>query len=173
MAAQREDDGTLGRDAQMLLKRRGSLTGFQAWLPATMSQVRSLPGTDYRGVDMSTADLSDQWLRRYDLRRATLRLATLDGAHLLRCDLRNADLRGASLRTTRLLACDLRGADLRDVDLRGAQFDRAQGSTAFEGCRLSGASLDGVTWVDCTYAAETDWPVDFDPGAAGLRCMSR
>ncbi len=50
------------------------------------------------------------------------------------------------------------GADLRDIDLRGADLIKAN---------LSGADLRGADLREAKYNANTKWPDDFDPEAAG------
>ena len=153
-------DGSLGVDA-IGLDRRGLMD-----LLGAVQYDRRRRDFDLHGVDLSTADLRGASLRRVDLRCANLRMATIS-ISIAWSDLRWADLRGASLRKARLSASDFRYADLRDCDLRYAEFDVAQGLEGWDGCDLRGANFDGADLRDATYRAETIWPANFDPVAAG------
>lgn len=169
MSRRREiDDGEFGSDLLGALRAHGSLVGFRRRESDTSPKgPRRLPGRDYRGADLTSADLSGVWLRDYDFRRSTFRLATLDGAWLTAVDLRGADLRGASLKEASICACDLRGTDLRGAFLRNARFAHRHGHTGLEGTDMEGADLREVDLRGATYCAETRWPIGFDPEAAG------
>lgn len=161
--------GTIGVDAAALMAKRGSLSGIRSDVGTAFVP---LPGSDYRGADLSSADLTNAWLKRYDLRGVNLRLATLRNTHLLRCDLRWADLRGASLRASRISACDLRHADLRGADLRAVEFGVAQDDVGWRGCNLADALLDDADLRGTRYRLETIWPDQFDPDAVGAIVLS-
>jgi uncharacterized protein YjbI with pentapeptide repeats len=90
---------------------------------------------DFRGANLSCADL----------RGATLRDANLRGAHLSCADLRDATLRGADLRGANLSCADLSCANLRGANLRGANL---------RGADLRGADLScaDLSYADLSYA---------------------
>lgn len=161
-------DGSLGVDAQALLARRGSLMGIRSDVATAFVP---LPGRDYRGADLASADLTGQWFKRYDFVCANLRLATLRRVHIQWSDLRWADLRGATLRDGSISASDLRHADLRGTDLRNTSFDAAQGNTGWRGCNLAYANLDNANLRGCRYRRETIWPDGFLPEEAGAEPM--
>src|SRR5438067_5109615 len=151
-----------------LIARRGSLMGIRSDVATAFSP---LPGRDYRGADLASADLSGQWFKRYVFACANLRLATLKRVHLLWADLRWADLRGATLRDGRISASDLRHADLRGADLRGVTLGVAQGNAGWRGCNLTDAKLDDADLRGVRYRPETIWPDGFIPEEAGAERM--
>jgi uncharacterized protein YjbI with pentapeptide repeats len=161
-------DGSLGVDAQALLARRGSLTGIRSDVATGFVP---LPGRDYRGADLSSADLTGQWFKRYDFVCANLRLATLKRVRLLWTDLRWADLRGATLRDGSISASDLRHTDLSGADLKNITFGVAQGNAGWRGCNLAHAKLDGADLRGARYRPETIWPDGFLPEEAGAEPM--
>ena len=105
----------------MDMKRRVNVTGL---LPDVLS--------DFRGKNLSGANLIQAPLAYADLRGADLRNANLLYANLCFADLRGAELAGASL-----LCTDLRGADMRGANLTGADLQEAQ----MKGANLTGADL--------------------------------
>ncbi len=130
-----------------------------------------LPGHDYRGADLASADLTGQWFKRYVFVCANLRLATLRRVHLSWSDLRWVDLRGATLRDAAISASDLRHADLSGADLRNIRFDVAQGNAGWRGCNLRYAKLDEADLRGVRYRTETIWPDGFVPEEAGAEPM--
>ena len=147
--------GELGADAAAFLRTRGSLLGIRAADVGTWDS--PLPGRDYRGADLTSADLSGHHFKGYDFRAARLRLATLDGAFFLRCRFVGADLRGTSLRRASFAACELMDADFRDADLTGARFGVASDTTGWLGCDLTGAQLQGATLRGIDVHPNTRW----------------
>jgi uncharacterized protein YjbI with pentapeptide repeats len=154
-------DGTVGLDARKLAKD-GTLAGIHG----------PLSGCDYRGADLSTADLSGLPLRGYVFACAQLHLATLQDASWLRCDLRWADLSAANLRRASLSACDLRHTDLTNADLRGARFGVAQDHDGWRPCHLGDADLSGADLRGCRYHTDTIWPTGFDPEIVGAQPLN-
>lgn len=161
-------DGTLGADAAKLVAQRGSLMGIRSDLATGFVP---LPGRDYRGADLASADLSGQWFRRYVFVCASLRLATLRRVNILWSDLRWADLRGATLQDSSIAASDLRHADLRGADLRHARLGVAQGNAGWRGCNLEHAQLKDADLRGLRYHSETIWPHGFSPDDAGANPM--
>lgn len=100
---------------------------------------------------------------------AELRGALLGGADLFHADLVGADLRGADLAQALLSA-----ADLAQADLTGANLFRADLSEAnLCGADLTGANLIGADLRDAQYDAQTVFPHEFDPAAAGAVFVTR
>jgi uncharacterized protein YjbI with pentapeptide repeats len=137
----------------------------------------NLAGANLAGANLTATDLSGtalagaiynertRWPQGFAYRRsgavgpgADLALANLSGAHLSGVDLVAANLAGADLQRA-----DLARADLRDADLAGADLRRANLTNA----RLLGANLQATKLELAIYNAETEWPVGFDPTAAG------
>lgn len=104
------------------------------------------------------AHLNNAWMNRVHLTNASLNLAHLEGSLLTGADLAGADLDRADLGGAPLDGANLEGAQLTGARLDGAMLDGANLRNAM----LSGASLDGAQ-----YTADTAWPEDFDPDAAG------
>ena len=115
-------------------------------------------GTDWRGSDLSKAQMSRATLNYSDLRGCTLNGtdlqsagaegaefsgAKLNDATLSSAVLEGAHFRGAEMRRVKCNGTTFTGADLRDCDLRGAEFHYAQlGQAYLAGANLSGASFD-------------------------------
>jgi uncharacterized protein YjbI with pentapeptide repeats len=99
---------------------------------------------DFRGVDLSNANLVWFELAGADLRDADLNHANLSGANLSETNLSGA---------TNLAFADLSRTDLQNANLRG---------TRLEGANLEGAILEGALYDD-----DTKFPIGFDPNASG------
>ena len=149
--------------------------------PPAMHEVRSFfipPDGSKEGWDMSNEGNSRRdrfigWLSKPknrdhfhwvevqygdDLRESVVtRNSDRTGANLRRANLANADLRGANLRDASLVNANLGFANLADADLRGSD--------------LTGADLRGTDLTGAKYNAETTWPEDCDPQAAGAVWM--
>jgi Pentapeptide repeats (8 copies) len=94
-------------------------------------------GTDLSGANLSRANLSRANLIRADLSKASLIRADLSGAFLLGADLAEAYLHGANL-----FEANLSFANLREADLSEARLTEANRSFAnLSGANLSGANL--------------------------------
>jgi len=163
-------DGSLGRDAEVMVRARGSLIGVRA---EVANGFVPLPGRDFRGADLSTSDLTDQRFKKYVFRCASFRLATLADVSFLWCELSWADFRGCMLRGSSFSACDLTHTDFRDADLRYATFGSASGAAGWCGTDLTGAVLDGADLRGSTFRPETVWPDGFDPALAGASLAER
>jgi uncharacterized protein YjbI with pentapeptide repeats len=169
MAADADDArpsaGFVGADAIVWERANGPLAGFRG--PDVPNLRRPWPGTDFRGANLSSSDVSGCSLDRYDFRRADFRLATIVGAHLRRSDFRWADLTGVDMRGTSISACDLRHADLTGADLRDVRLGAVNDGRGGWGVDLSHAQLRGVDLRGASYDATTIWPDRFDPESAG------
>jgi Pentapeptide repeats (8 copies) len=99
---------------------------------------------DFRGIDLSNANLVWFELSGADLRDTNLNHANLSGANLS-----EANLSGS----TNLAFADLSRTDLQNANLRG---------TRLEGANLEGAILEGALYDD-----STKFPIGFDPSASG------
>jgi uncharacterized protein YjbI with pentapeptide repeats len=158
-------DGSLGEDAEALTRARGSLAGARADVATAFVALR---GRDFKGADLSTADLTGQlFFDKYIFRCVSFRHATLSGISFIRCDLSWADLRSASVRGARFSACDLTNVDLRHADLRYVNFSVASDAAGWRGCDLTGANLEGADLRGSTFHLKTIWPDAFDPALAG------
>jgi uncharacterized protein YjbI with pentapeptide repeats len=122
-----------------------------------MSNKCSLPGADFRNVQLMNGSFRDS-----DLAGASFRGGVLDGTMMESCDFHGADLYGVSAKTCRFFKTNLEGADLRFVnllmgslrkarlvkaDLRGANLFAVDfykvilGETNFEGANLKMSML--------------------------------
>jgi uncharacterized protein YjbI with pentapeptide repeats len=100
----------------------------------------------------------------------------LAGFHLAGKDLRNAVLRGANLQRANLSGARLDHAVLVGADFRGAKLDETPlypsktlypSADLVPGPILPDAVLQGVSLTGAKYDADTRWPKNFDPNAAG------
>lgn len=140
-------------DHYLLLNQPGPL-----WLRGI-----DLAGADLRRIDLRMANLASARLHGVDLRDALLVNAFLDDIDLSEADLRNAVLTGASLRRADLTHAALTFAGLEHADLSAARLAGA----ALHGANLGGAQLADAELTGARYDADTIWPQDFDPQAAG------
>ncbi len=132
-----------------VLNLHGSCLSYANFRRSKLKQI-DLSAADLRGIDLSEANLSRSDLQTADLRGADINnvmmfMATLDGANLQGADLSASSLdlttlAGANLQGANLCGTYLRGIDLSDVNLTGAYFDE-----------------------------KTQFNLDFDPIAAGMR----
>lgn len=106
-----------------------------------------------RGYDLSKTDLAGISLAGADLRTTNLREAKLDGANFEDANLSHVKFGKANLAYANLRTADLHGADLSEAILKGAD--------------LRGANLFEAVLAGAQYTADTKWPDDFDPTAAG------
>jgi uncharacterized protein YjbI with pentapeptide repeats len=125
----------------------------------------NLSGANLGGANLSHADLRGANLSDANLGDANLGDANLSGANLGGANLSHADLRAADLRDADLTGADLRDADLRDADLTGADL---RGGLQRVGARYGGADLTGTDLRGAKYSADTKFPPNFDPKAAGM-----
>jgi uncharacterized protein YjbI with pentapeptide repeats len=106
-------------------------------------------GVDWRGCDLTGANLGGA-----DLVGAYLTGANLSGSDLIGADLSGSDLTGADLSGADLRRTDLSGANLRDANLSGSDLTDANLRYAdLNGADLTGASLTGARCND-----RTSWP---------------
>lgn len=111
---------------------RTDLTGASL-LGATLSAVRTLGKTDFVGVNLTDADLSDATLddvdftganlHDADLTDATLRRANFTDVNFSKADLTRADLEQSSLIRVNLFSADLNGCKLHGATLTDAQIN--------------------------------------------------
>ena len=111
---------------------------------------RDLRGANFRGANLTKADLARAKLNGADLGCTTLDGANMGGAVLHSADLSNAKLRRADLSGAKLDYANLQAAELRHAKFDGSEgldtvrggFVEAQLSAAdFRGMQLSGVSL--------------------------------
>lgn len=122
-----------------------------------------LEGASLRRTFLVAAHLAQAQLQDAHLEEARLLGANLSGANLSAAHLENAQMQWASLLTANLQGANLRGACLIGVELLSANLSRADLCDAdLEYAHLSWARLRGAK-----YNAQTRWPSDFDPVAAG------
>lgn len=88
-----------------------------------------LIGADLTGTNLSGADLSDANLRRARLAGANLAGARLLRTNLLGADLQGSNLRGADLTGANLIGANVTGAELTETVLTGAHLESIQGLT--------------------------------------------
>jgi hypothetical protein len=132
-----------------VLSLHGSCLSYANFRRSKLKQI-DWSAADLRGIDLSEANLSRSDMQDADLRGAALNnvmmfMATLDGANL-----QGADLSASSLDLTTLAQANLQGANLCGTYLRGIDLNEAN---------LTGAYFD----------AKTQFNLDFDPIAAGMR----
>lgn len=132
------------------------------------------------GVDLSGRRLRDWGLEGVDLRGAKLTGATARSIDLSHRDLsgavlRNLHARGLRLGHADLSRADLSWADLRCADLGWANLDRTDTTeTELTGADLRGAMLATCQHLELAHLRDaiaddaTQWPVGFDPRAAGV-----
>ena len=126
---------------QVALLRAG-VAGWNAWRDDPAGHVPRLAGAPLRGLDLTSANLSDADLRQADLRgailhEAELTRAHLEGANLFKAILKDANLDGVVLLGAQFLNCaqlvtarNWANAD-RDPSLAcGAPIPKRQGSGA-------------------------------------------
>ena len=105
-----------------------------------MRLAKNCPDCNFRGVDLSNAQLN----------HANLAGANLSGADLTNANLRQANLTGANLSHAKLIRANLPGANLSFADLTNADFSgsnliRANVTNAtFKNTNLSGAHLESI-----------------------------
>jgi uncharacterized protein YjbI with pentapeptide repeats len=127
--------------------------GVAAWNAWRVENTDILP--DFRGVNLSAADLSGAFLTSADLSESNLSQAHLREAKLNWADLSGANLSGASLREADLSRANLQGADLGGAVLAwavllGANLSKANlnganlGVANFTAANLSEADLSGA-----------------------------
>ncbi len=97
-----------------------------------------------------------------DLRRADLFGADLEGADLSGANLIRADLSGANLKGADLAGADLRDTNLSEADLHGADLEGAKN------LRFANFYEEGFSGRGAKADADTIWPDEFDPVAAGV-----
>jgi uncharacterized protein YjbI with pentapeptide repeats len=113
-------------------------------------------GTNFRGVNLVRADLSELELSRIDFAEANLRMADLSGADLRESTLTGCSLSGAKMERAILVGSNLVEASLIGVSLRKADLSRADLSGAdLTGANLEEAHLAGAFLVG-TYLNETN-----------------
>lgn len=123
--------------------------------------IRSVPGIDLTGADLSNMDL-----RHLDFTGAWLESVDFSGSNLSHSIFRNAVLAHCRMRGTLAIRCDFSGANLGAADLEAAVFDQADLSgailmrtrlthTELRGAKLASANLLESLWnrVDCTEAS--------------------
>ena len=149
----------------------------------------NLAGSILVGANLADADLS-----RANLRQADLRGANLTHTDLWEADLSGADLRGANLDESSMEAANLAGAKLAGANLATTHWQLLDESAIRKAEALQTRHSAGDLLSDeelillnlyhrdraslikdisrmnvagATYDATTQWPVQFDPAAAG------
>jgi uncharacterized protein YjbI with pentapeptide repeats len=112
-----------------------------------------LDGIDLSGANLSHARLVQTYLTGSNLQDVDFSESDLSSAYLSRADLRRAKFRQAYLFQTGLEQANLEGADFQGANLRGA--------------RLRDANLKDTDLSGAFYNDKTEWPLSFDPEAAG------
>ena len=130
----------------------------------------NLSGTNFRGADLTNADLTRANLTGAvlprDLSNVTLVAANLSSLNLKAIDL-PGDLSGTDLRGAKLSGADLHSADLRGADLSGADMTDTYLTGAYlHKADLSVADLTGAILLgDQDYMARIGLPIRGKPGA--------
>jgi uncharacterized protein YjbI with pentapeptide repeats len=138
------------REAIQLL--RGGTTSVQEWNNWRVhhSDIPNLSHADFRGADLTNANLSDVHLEKTNFAKATLIAARFENSNLKGANFRQADLNHAKLVDANLLDATSEKAALFGADFRRAILKRADFESA-----------------DCD--TDTKWPNGFDPKAVGIR----
>jgi hypothetical protein len=163
---------------QRLRELRGGAEGVRSWNARVAKEEAA---GDFRGVDLSGADLAGVNLGSLDFQGARFDGATLTGAWLRECDLGGASFKGANLEQSwcagaRFAEADFERASLARCNLRGCDFRKARfGSADLRGATLDGADLCGAdlgsanvndaTFAQARYDEQTRWPRGFEPPA--------
>ena len=113
---------------------------------------------NFRGADLSQADLRGVSVRMCDFRDANLESANLRDTDFAWADLAGVNLGNAYMFKANLYDTDLTGANLEDADLTEAYMIEAD---------LTGADLERVKLTGARYDGNTKWPEGFDPDQAG------
>jgi uncharacterized protein YjbI with pentapeptide repeats len=103
--------------------------------------------------NLSGADLRSCNLREFNLHDANLSKAKLNEASLGGANLSLATMNGVNLTKAQMWGTDLSGAILREANLTNTN--------------LTTANLSEADLTSAKYNANTNWPDDFDPRAAG------
>jgi hypothetical protein len=119
----------------------------------------NLSGTKLSGTHLSDANLSFATLTNANLIGGHLNRAYLTGANLTGANLTNADLTGALLSQATLT-----GANLTDATLGGANLSGAN----LSGANLSALDLFRANLRGAKFSPHTQFPLYFDPKAAGM-----
>lgn len=128
----------LGEAVRRALKAGRSLAGANPRLRWLLG-LTTTKG-DFRGADLSQAELAGAAFWGCDFRGATLTGAWLPGASFCGCDLSGADFSGACLRGADLSGCKLIGVRMVGANLSGTDLAYAE----FQNADLSYSCLDGV-----------------------------
>ena len=108
----------------------------------------NLAGADFRGIDLSRADLVGADLRYADFSGANLDTAALEGATLEGADFTGASLKVADLEHAHAYDAIFSEADLRMATLVGARL----GNATFRGANLQKANLHGAIMGETVFA---------------------
>ncbi len=130
--------------------------------PADTLWERPLPSSnlskaDFRGANLSDANLTYATLMGTRFERADLKHAILNSADLLSADLGGADLRHADLASANLSGANLKGADLGDAELTSTNLYWARlAESDFSGARV-GSTIFGDNDLSVVTGLETVW----------------
>ncbi|MCG9886375.1 MAG: pentapeptide repeat-containing protein [Cyanobacteria bacterium] len=116
-----------------------------------------------RGGNFNYAKLRRSRLDLGDFERGRFDFASLRGASAIEASFSAASMQYANLSGGRFIRTDFRGTDLRQANLTGADLRGARLGSA----DLGGATLTGTVLAGAKFSAQTLWPQDFDPIAAG------
>lgn len=121
-----KDANLSGAHGQHVDLSRTNMEGLRASGPTRLPGARlsecHAPGSQWRGVDLSDADLSHGVFTRSDFSKARLSGANLGAADMPHARLVGADLHEARLVDVNLFQGSLEKADLSDADLSGANL---------------------------------------------------
>jgi len=113
---------------------------------------------DFRGANLSKADLRGVFVRKCNFSQANLSNANLRDTDFAWAGMDGVDLSNANMFRTNLYSVDLTGANLTGANLTNAYMLLAD---------LTGADLTGADLTGAKYDSATKWPEGFDPDQAG------
>lgn len=118
----------------------------------------NLSYSDFRGVDLSSAEFEDAIMCEMFLRGSNLENANLYGAELSGADLEKANLKNASLREATAENSNMSEVNLENADLRGAvlTYVNLTGAKLYK-TKISSNTLDNIL---CNSQDRQKWKVD-------------
>ncbi|MFD9223433.1 pentapeptide repeat-containing protein [Streptomyces sp. NPDC060064] len=140
--------GKPGRCANLELVNFRGADLTSADLTGVLMHEATLQGTNLSKANMRGADLTEATLIGTKLKDARLFDADLTGVFISGATLANADLGLAALRSARVFAVDLTHARLRGADLRGTSFHLSD----LRGANLESANLMGANLMTARVA---------------------
>lgn len=134
-------------------------------LPIVSLRGANLEGSYLCDADLSGADLSETRMFDAILTHSNFSNANFSKTLLTRAELAFTDLSGANLSRAILIGAYLGGAKLQNANLENAKLPGAE----LGGVDFTGANLRGADFFEADYDQDTQWPIGFDPIAAGAK----